>query len=220
MQHTSSPAPNTPPLSHPPPARACAWTTSALARSGMLIYPQNSHRIIHPAVFHQGHRSACQMRHALARQLRPQRHCCPGYRKHGSEIAIPFTGEAGTDKIAISSTASPTEFPTSAPTLSPTTSPTLAPTTPPTTSGCNTERALNSYYRCKGLCVFLRELKGLLSLMATSCVFFEQHAPPAPKSRASSLRRRIRQLGESARPAAITAPLPSAISKARSRALS
>jgi hypothetical protein len=74
------------------------------------------------------------------------------YRKHGSEIAIPFTGEAGTDKIAISSTASPTEFPTSAPTQSPTTSPTLAPTTPPTTSGCNTERALNSYYRCKGLC--------------------------------------------------------------------
>jgi hypothetical protein len=72
------------------------------------------------------------------------------YRKFdNSEVAIPFTGVPGTDKVAISSTASPTEFPTSAPTKAPTKAPTLAPTTPPTTSGCNSERALNSYYRCK-----------------------------------------------------------------------
>jgi hypothetical protein len=71
------------------------------------------------------------------------------FRKLASEIEIPFTGEPGTDKLTISSTASPTEFPTSAPTKAPTKAPTLAPTTPPTTSGCNSERALNSYYRCK-----------------------------------------------------------------------
>ena len=101
----------------------------------------------------------------------------------GSETAIPFTGVPGTDKIAISSTASPTEFPTSAPTKAPTTSPTLSPTTPPTTSGCHSERALNSYYRCKA------EATPMMCLTADSLshLRFEQRAPPAPKSRASSL---------------------------------
>jgi hypothetical protein len=88
------------------------------------------------------------------------------YRKFdNSEVAIPFTGVPGTDKVAISSTASPTEFPTSAPTKAPTKAPTLAPTTPPTTSGCNSERALNSYYRCNAaydMCLTADSLSHLL----------------------------------------------------------
>ena len=58
------------------------------------------------------------------------------YRRNDKDIAVPFSGVAGNDVVAVSSTASPTSSPTSA---APTAAPTMAPTAPPwgnTVSSC------------------------------------------------------------------------------------